>query len=158
MIKTMDAPTVGAKISEVRPGAPEWATEIIRYLDANNLPVEKWEERNTLVDGVLYRWGYSTPLLRCLSLEEAQYILTEIHEGVCSNHSSRKALAGKVVRVGYYWPHTLKDAKEFIRKCQKCQEYAPIPHYPLEEMTSIVSPWPFALWGVDLVSPLPPGK
>lgn len=56
----------------------------------------------TLVDGVLYWRGYSTPLLRCVLFEEAHYILVEIHEGVCGNHLGGKALVGKVVRAGYY--------------------------------------------------------
>lgn len=71
MIIIVDAPAVGAEISEVRPGALEWAAEIIIYLDAK----EKWEARKvkrrvahfTLVDGVLYQWSYLETLLRCIS-------------------------------------------------------------------------------------------
>jgi hypothetical protein len=29
---------------------------------------------------------------------------------------------------------------------------------PLEKMSSISSPWPFAKWGVDIVRPMPPEK
>ena len=33
-----------------------------------------------------------------------------------------------------------------------------VPHLPLEKLTVISSPWPFAIWGVDLIGPLPTGK
>jgi len=39
-----------------------------------------------MVGGVLYRKGYTLPLLKCLSAAEANYVLREIYEGVCENH------------------------------------------------------------------------
>lgn len=36
--------------------------------------------------------------------EEAQYVMAEIHEGICSSHLKGKALSRKVMRAGYYWP------------------------------------------------------
>lgn len=52
----------------------------------------------------------------------------------------------------------LRDTKEFIKKCTKCQIYAPIRHCPPEKITSITAPWPFAQWGVYLVGPFLPEK
>jgi hypothetical protein len=43
--------------------------------------------RYVLIGGVLYRRGYIEPLLKCLTNSEAEYVLKEIHEGVCGNHS-----------------------------------------------------------------------
>lgn len=31
-----------------------------------------------------------------------------------------RALARKVIRMGYYWANDLRDANEFARKCVKC--------------------------------------
>ena len=31
----------------------------------------------------LYRRGYSTLLLKCITSKRVEYILTEIHEGIC---------------------------------------------------------------------------
>lgn len=42
------------------------------------------------------------PQLRCVSLDQTQYVLVEVHEEICGNYSRVKALAGKVMRVGYY--------------------------------------------------------
>lgn len=84
-------------------------------------------------------------VLRCISPEEAQYILATIHEGVCWNHYNKRALVRKVVRVRSYWPHALKDVEEFIRKCLKCRFYTLVPHFPQKELTSIMPPWTFTM-------------
>ncbi|KAK3007400.1 hypothetical protein RJ639_016406 [Escallonia herrerae] len=53
-----------------------------------------------------------------------------------------------------YKPHT-KDAIEFTRRCDKCQKFAPLSHTPVAPLTSIVSPIPFAVCGMDLLGPFP---
>ena len=35
----------------------------------------------------LYQRDYSRSLLKCVTEEQAEYVLKEIHEGVCGNHS-----------------------------------------------------------------------
>ena len=53
--------------------------------------------RYTLLDGVLYRRGFTLPMLRCLDDEEDNYVLREIHEGICGNHSRVRTLAFKML-------------------------------------------------------------
>ena len=85
-------------------------TPIISYLKDVKLPKGKDEAkklkvksaRYLLMDEVLYKRGFSQPYLRCLAPEEANYILKEIHEGACGNHSRAKSLVHKVVRAGHY--------------------------------------------------------
>ena len=48
-----------------------------------------------------------------------------------------------------------QDAKIYVRKCDKCQKHAPIPHVPAETLNSVASPWPFSQWGMDIMGPLP---
>ena len=57
-----------------------------------------------LIDEVLYKRGFSQPYLRCLTPDEVNYVLKEIHEGACGNHSGARSLIHKVIRAGYYWP------------------------------------------------------
>ncbi|XP_022883217.1 uncharacterized protein LOC111399949 [Olea europaea var. sylvestris] len=78
------------------------------------------------VDDVLYKRSFSSPLLRCMEGDKAAYILREVHEGVCGNHSRRIALTQKVLKQGYYWPTLKKDALKFVCKCDKCQRFSPI--------------------------------
>nr|CAN64106.1 hypothetical protein VITISV_030643 [Vitis vinifera] len=56
---------------------------------------------------------------------------------------------------GYYWPTMKKDAAAYVKKCDKCQRHAPVPHMPFETLKLISSPWPFAQWRMDIVGPLP---
>ncbi|CAA0835121.1 Unknown protein, partial [Striga hermonthica] len=67
-------------------------------------------------------------------------------------------LAHKILRQGYYWPTLKKDTFNLVRRCVKCQTFAPNLKQPAHPLTSVFSPWPFAKWGIDLIEPLPTGK
>ena len=108
--------------------------------------------------GSLYKRGFFTPILKCIAGKDTEYVLREVHEGICRNHIGARALAGKVLRQGYYWPTILKDATDLVKKCKICQEHAKISRLPSEPLTSIISPWPFQKWGLDILGPLPLGK
>ncbi|RVW51650.1 hypothetical protein CK203_066704 [Vitis vinifera] len=103
-----------------------------------------------LVQTILHR-----TILRCLGHSEAQYVLAELHEGICGNHSGGRSLAHRAHSQGYYWPTMKKGRGNICQKCDKCQRYAPTPHMPSTTLKSISGPWPFAQWGMDIVGPLP---
>ena len=108
--------------------------------------------------GSLYKRGFFTPILKCIAGKDTEYVIREVHEGICVNHIGARALAGKVLRQGYYWPTILRDATDLVRRCKICQEHAKISHLPSKPLTSITSPWPFQQWGLDILRPLPIGK
>ena len=141
-------------------------TPIISYLQDGHFPqnteeakkIKKRAARFTILNDALYKRGFSMPYLKCVDEEEARYILEEIHGGVCSDHASPRSLVNKVVRTGYFWPTMQVDAAEIVKRCDKCQRYGNMQRLPAERLTTIASPWPFAQWGIDIVSPLPQGK
>jgi hypothetical protein len=55
-----------------------------------------------IVDNDLYKVLISGPLLHCISKEEGQQILMEVHAGVCGGHIEARALAAKVLQQGFY--------------------------------------------------------
>nr|CAN65076.1 hypothetical protein VITISV_028912 [Vitis vinifera] len=130
----------------------EWTSYIIRYLQIGILPEEPKQAhkirvqaaRFTLIGGHLYKRSFTGPYFRCLNHSEALYVLVELHEGVCGNHSGGRSLAHKAHSQGYYWPTMKKDATAYVKKCDKCQRHAPIPHVPSETLKPISGPWPFA--------------
>jgi hypothetical protein len=87
--------------ADLPPNEPEWAMEIIQFLRNGLLPEDKVAARKIkiqaarfcLLGEVLYKRGYSEPLLKCLSKTEADYVLREIHEGVCGDHLGGRMLA-----------------------------------------------------------------
>ena len=139
---------------------------IISHIRDGQLPLDLSEAKKvrvraarfTVVNSELYRKGFSLPYLKCLNPEEATYVLREIHEGVCGNHSGPRSLVGKAIKVGHFWLTIQKDAVELIKKCNKCQWFENVQHIPGELMTSISSPWPFSTWGIDIVGALPQRK
>ena len=86
-----------------------------------------WLARYVILNDVLYKRGFSQPYLRCLSLDEANYVLREVHKGACGNHSGARSLIHKVVRAGYYWPTIQADAKAYVKVCDQCQQFSNIP-------------------------------
>ena len=90
--------------------------------------------------GSLYKRGFFTSILKCITGKDANYVLREVHEGVCGNHIGARTLAGKVLRQGYYWPTMLREATELVKRCKVCQEHAKISRLPSEPLTSVTSP------------------
>ncbi|KAK6144267.1 hypothetical protein DH2020_021087 [Rehmannia glutinosa] len=73
-------------------------TPIIQYLEKRVQPENKIEARTlrtqaarfTLIDDVLYKRGYSVPLLRCLSETDADYVFREVHEDNWKQFDNRR--------------------------------------------------------------------
>jgi len=115
-----------------------------RYIADGILPAEPREgkrikknsARYTLVDGVLFRHGFTHPILTCVSGDECTRIMSELHEG-------------------FYWPSVREDCVRYIQRCKQCQMHVDWHKAPLEELRSIYSPWPFHTWGIDILGPFP---
>ena len=73
-----------------------------------------------ILNDILYKKGFSIPYLKCVDEEEAKYILEEIHEKVCGDHTGPRSLVSKVVRIGYFWPTIQIDIRELVKKCDRC--------------------------------------
>ena len=95
-----------------------WITPLVSYLKKGALLDDKEATRKLKVQATqfiiikddLYKKGFSHPYLRCLSPEEVNYVVREVHKGICGNHSKSRSLVHKLIRVGYYWPTMQKDA------------------------------------------------
>ena len=48
-----------------------------------------------------------------------------------------------------------KEAYEYVKKCDQCQRFVPNIHQPGGNLNPLTNPWPFAQWGLDIVSPFP---
>ncbi|XP_065622693.1 uncharacterized protein LOC136064648 [Quercus suber] len=118
------------KVQEVNPEY-DWTTPLMAYLKEGTLPDNKDTARKLkvrasrfiIINDVLYKRGFSRPYLRCLGHEEADYVMREVHEGICGNHSGARSLVHKLIRAGYYWPTMQKDAQTYVKICDKCQRF-----------------------------------
>nr|XP_034920866.1 uncharacterized protein LOC118053664 [Populus alba] len=109
------------------------------------------------LDGeILYKRSFDGTLLRCLNEIDAKNALREVHEGICSTHANGHMIARKIQRAGYFWMTLEKDCIDYVRKCHKCQEHSNKANAPPTPLINLASPWPFAMWGIDVIGPVNP--
>ncbi|XP_016173638.1 uncharacterized protein LOC107616157 [Arachis ipaensis] len=140
-----------------------WQQPYIQYLRSGSIPEQikdkiKFRRQAsffTLMNNILYRRGYSRPLLKCLDRTEADLILSEAHEGICGIHCGARSLAQKVLRAGFYWPTIWDDSRQKVRTCDKCQKHSPMINVPAEQLHQSEVSWPFNRWGIDILGPFP---
>ena len=88
----------------------EWSNDIIEYLRTSTLPEDPKQThkirvqaaRFTLIGGHLYKRSFTNPYLWCLNHSKALYVLAELHEEVCGNHSRGRSLAHRAHSQRYY--------------------------------------------------------
>jgi len=67
-------------------------------------------------------------------------------------------MATRILRADYFWPTIEADCQDYVRKCKPCQKHDNLIHQKQEQLHSILSPWPFAKWGMNILGPFSPGK
>ncbi|XP_076948971.1 uncharacterized protein LOC143621433 [Bidens hawaiensis] len=166
-VDTIEQPSILKRtIGNVETSGYSWMTPIIRYLQEGIVPEGKQEARRLrikalqyeMINDALYRKSYLGPSLKCIDYEEAEYIIREIHEGICGMHMGAKMVAARAMRASYYWPAMFQSALREIRKCDSFQIYAPVTRKPKLNPVPVSSSWPFRKWGIDIVGPFPEGS
>ncbi|GKD97720.1 hypothetical protein Tco_1381617, partial [Tanacetum coccineum] len=51
-----------------------------------------------MVEGVLFKNSYLSPMLRCVRPLQANYIIKEVHEGACGMHAGARLVVAKIMR------------------------------------------------------------
>uniref|UniRef100_A0A151UDK5 Retrovirus-related Pol polyprotein from transposon 17.6 n=1 Tax=Cajanus cajan TaxID=3821 RepID=A0A151UDK5_CAJCA len=142
--ETLHSPSLDDKVVNTSNSEDQgWMTGIWNYLKEGTLPEDKDEARKmrvrsakfVIVGDELFKRGISTPLLKCLTAPQAAYVVEEIHRGICGMHSGARSMA-----------------------CKECQQFGNTHRQPPETLHQMMSPWPFAQWGMDILGPFPPTK
>ncbi|XP_014499255.1 uncharacterized protein LOC106760320 [Vigna radiata var. radiata] len=161
---TLDKPLLETCSIDLTSSKTDWRHEIIQLMTQQEQGgfVSAFDSkriaRYTFIGDDLYRRGYTTPLLKCLSADEGKYVIQELHHGICGTHSGKRLLQAKILRAGFYWPTIERDYADFVRRCISCQSHGHDTRIPPSELMGIISPWPFAQWGMDIAGPLPIGS
>jgi hypothetical protein len=132
--------TTGSGASKLGTAEPEevmmieetWMQPYLAYMINKALPEDTVEARRiirrskafVMLQGKLYKKSITDVLQRCVTPQEGQEILKDIHAGVCGHHASSRAIAAKAIRAGFYWLTAIEDAKDIVRKCEACQRFA----------------------------------
>uniref|UniRef100_A0A2N9FQ06 Uncharacterized protein n=1 Tax=Fagus sylvatica TaxID=28930 RepID=A0A2N9FQ06_FAGSY len=132
-VEVQDSPSImkssPAIICQIEAG-PSWMDPILNYLTKDVLPADQKE---------------TAKIRRNATRSMREYAVV----------TQEDDLAHRAIGQGYWWPYMQKDAAQYVRRCEKCQLFAPAIHKPASQLNPISSPWPFAQWGLDLVGPLP---
>jgi hypothetical protein len=122
-----------------------WMQPYLAYMINKALPEDIVQAKRIIrrskgfvvLQGKLYKRSITGVLQQCVTPQEGQEILKDIHTRVCGHHASSRAIAAKAFRAGFYWLTAIEDAKDIVRKCEACQRFASRPHAPAAELQPI---------------------
>ena len=82
--------------------------------------------------------------------------MRKVHAGVCGPHIRGHMLARKIMRTSCFWLIIEIDCCQFVQRCLECQMHKNLIHVPPFELHAFTSPWPFSVWGVDVIKKVSP--
>ncbi|KAL5545155.1 hypothetical protein UlMin_008939 [Ulmus minor] len=109
-LEILDEPSINKRQQvDIISNKPTWMDLIMAYLRDGTLPQDKFEARRLRYRSARYyldkdklrKRSFSSPSLTCLNEDQAKYVLQEVHEGVCGNHSSEQNVTN------FIWKHII---------------------------------------------------
>jgi ribonuclease HI len=96
-----------------------WMQPYLAYMINKTLPENTVEARRiirqskafVILQGKLYKKSITGILQRCVTPQEGQDILKDIHARVCGHHASSRAIIAKAFHAGFYWYWPSKTQK-----------------------------------------------
>ena len=110
------------RVSRIDEAGTSWLTLIMHYLSSGELLDNRVDAHKvqaakfSLVNEQLYKRSLDGLYLKCLTTQQGQYVLAELHEGVCKNYSGGITFAHRAHTQGYYWPTMRADAVVYVKK------------------------------------------
>ena len=122
---------------------PDWRVPFIKYLiDGSgytdwieNERLMRRSKQYLLIDGKLWRKNAKEEILmKCITQEDGERLLDQIHSSSCGNHAASRTLIGKAFRAGFYWPSAVADVEKLVHHCEGCQFFTKRIHVPAHEI------------------------
>ncbi|XP_050876091.1 uncharacterized protein LOC127079763 [Lathyrus oleraceus] len=143
-------------------GRSDWRRPLVDYLrnlvGSTNRKIKYRAFSYVLVNDELFKKIVEGVLLKCLGESEAYVAVSSTHSGACGAHQAGLKMKWLLMRLGVYWPSMLKDCIEFAKGCQECQLHGGIQHVPASELHTIVKPWSFRGWALDVIGEINPAS
>jgi len=102
-------------------------------------------------DPYLYQVCADRLLRRCVPNVEATKIIERCH---ASPYGAFRTHA-KIWQSGFIWPTMYQDAKEFVRRCARCQKHGNINARDAMPLMNNLQVELFDVWGIDFMGPFP---
>ena len=104
----------------------------------------------------LYRRSPDGMLLLCLGCVSTNRVMRKVHAGVYGPHMGGHMLTCKIMRNGYFWLIMETYCCQFVQRCSECQMHGDLIHVPPAKLHGLTSPWPFSVWGIDIIQKISP--
>jgi hypothetical protein len=137
-----------------------WYTNIVNFMVSRYIPLG--ENQKKLIfkrrchlwdDRYLYRVCTDGLLRRHVPTVEEIQIIKKCHTAAYGGHFGAFRTQAKIWQSGFFWPTMYEDAKEFIRRCQKCQMQGGITAHNAMPLTYNLQVELFDVWGIDFMGP-----
>ena len=86
-----------------------------------------------------------------LRLHLHQLMMKEVHTGVYRPYMGEHMLARKIMKTEYFWLTMETNCCQFVQRCLECQIHGDLIHVPPSELHALTSPWPFSVWGINII-------
>ena len=100
------------------------ADDVLTLEPAEARKIKKNSSKYTLIDGKMFRHGFTHPILVCVSSKQCTRIMAELHEGICGSHIGGRSLSSKAICAGYYWTTMREDCTRYAQRCKQWQQHA----------------------------------
>ena len=167
LIETRFAPAYYHLIdeAEVQDDLP-WFHDIHQFLRSGTYPeaattkdrraLRQLATRFVICGKTLYRRSTDGMLLLCLDWASADQVMREVHAGVCGPHMGGHMLACKIMRTDYFWLTMETNCCQFVQRCPECQMHGDLIHVSPSKLHALTLPWPFLVWGIDIIGKISP--
>nr|GEW93193.1 reverse transcriptase domain-containing protein [Tanacetum cinerariifolium] len=109
-------------------------------------------------DPFLFKIYVDQVIRRCVYGKEALNILEACHNGPTRGHHGVNLTAKKIFDAGFFWPIIYKDAHEFVKNCDSCQQKGKISQRDEMPQNSIQIYEIFDVWGIDFMGLFPSSR
>ncbi|XP_026378438.1 uncharacterized protein LOC113272859 [Papaver somniferum] len=131
----------------------DWRQPYMDFIQNGKLPsdrktalrIQKKAARFFMHERIMYRRSYSNAVLRCLSAKKAAEVMNRSHN---TEHQAMRKLFLQLYDGGFYWPTMESDIN--------CQTHGNIIRNPHTLLHSMVTPWPFHGWDLDIIGKINP--
>ena len=100
-INNEEVSSIMSEPSWMDPYGITWWTEYGQAIQRRPPSLGRGRLDSPFIGGPFIKRGFSTPILKCVGKEDTNYVLREVHEGICGNHVGARSLAAKTLRQGY---------------------------------------------------------
>jgi hypothetical protein len=139
-----------------------WYSNIVNFMASGYVPPGE-DKRKMIYESRFHMWD--EPFLfricadgllrRCVPSWEVNGMLERCHSSEYGGHYGAFLTNAKVWPCGFFWPTMYREAKDFVRRCPRCQKHGNIHTRDAMPLTTNLQVEIFDIWGIDYMGLFP---